>query len=119
MEPVRWGIIGTARIGIDLVIPAMQQADNCEIVAIGSRNLETAKEAASKLGIPKAYGSYEELLADPDIEAVYNPLPNHLARSAGQSRPPRPASMCFAKSRSRWTPPRRKPCSTSAIAPAC
>ncbi len=78
MEPVRWGIISTARIGIDLVIPAMRQADNCEIVAIASRNLETARRAASKLGIPKAYGSYEELLADPDIEAVYNPLPNHL-----------------------------------------
>ena len=78
MVPVRWGIISTAKIGLDLVIPAMQQADNCEIVAIGSRNLEAAQKAAAELGIPKAYGSYEELLADPDIEAVYNPLPNHL-----------------------------------------
>ena len=78
MEPVRWGIISTAKIGVEKVIPAMQQTENCDIVAIGSRALENAQRTASELGIPRAYGSYEELLADPGVEAVYNPLPNHL-----------------------------------------
>jgi predicted dehydrogenase len=78
MEPVTWGIISTARIGIEKVIPAMQRSPLCRIAAIASRDRETARRAAEKLGIPMAYGSYEELLADPAIEAVYNPLPNHL-----------------------------------------
>ena len=56
----------------------MQRAHHCDIVAIASRDLSKAREAAESLGISKAYGSYEELLADPEIEAVYNPLPNHL-----------------------------------------
>lgn len=78
MDKVRWGILSTADIGLKKVIPAMQQGQYCEIAAIASRNLETARAEAAKLGIPKAYGSYEELLADPEIEAVYNPMPNHL-----------------------------------------
>ncbi|MBP85556.1 MAG: NAD-binding protein [Planctomycetaceae bacterium] len=78
MSQVRWGIISTAKIGTEKVIPAMQKAEQCDIVAISSRSLESAKAAAEQLGIPKAYGSYEELLADPDIDAIYNPLPNHL-----------------------------------------
>ncbi|QDU78582.1 Glucose--fructose oxidoreductase precursor [Polystyrenella longa] len=78
MNKVRWGILSTAKIGTVKVIPAMQQGEFCEIAAIASRNLETAKYAATDLGIPKAYGSYEELLDDPDIDAIYNPLPNHL-----------------------------------------
>ena len=78
MKPVRWGILSTAKIGIQKVIPAMQRAEHCDVVAIASRNLDKAREAAADLGIRKAYGSYDELLADPDIEAVYNPLPNHL-----------------------------------------
>jgi len=78
MKPVRWGVLSTARIGLQKVIPAMQRAHHCDIVAIASRDLSKAREAAESLGIPKAYGSYEELLADPEIEAVYNPLPNHL-----------------------------------------
>ncbi len=77
-RPVRWGILSTAKIGLEKVIPAMQRADSCEIVGIASRRLGPARRAAAKLGIPRAYGSYDELLADPDIEAVYNPLPNHL-----------------------------------------
>jgi predicted dehydrogenase len=56
----------------------MQEGKLCDIRAMASRNLESAKRVAADLGIPKAYGSYEELLADPEIEAVYNPLPNHL-----------------------------------------
>jgi predicted dehydrogenase len=78
MNKVRWGVLSTAKIGVDKVIPAMQQGDYCEIVAIASRDQKKAQDAAERLNIPKAYGSYEELLADPDIEALYNPLPNHL-----------------------------------------
>ncbi|MDH7486851.1 MAG: Gfo/Idh/MocA family oxidoreductase [Anaerolineae bacterium] len=78
MSKVRWGILSTAAIGIYKVIPAMQQGKHCEIVGIASRELAKAQAAAQRLGIPKAYGSYEALLADPDIEAVYIPLPNHL-----------------------------------------
>jgi predicted dehydrogenase len=75
---VRWGVLGAARIATKKVIPGMQKGEWCEISAIASRDLSKAKAAASELGIPKAYGSYEELLQDPEIEAVYNPLPNQL-----------------------------------------
>ena len=77
-DPVRWGVLGAAQIALQKVIPAMQQGSAATILAIASRDLRKAKEAAAQLGIPRAYGSYEELLADPDIEAFYNPLPNHL-----------------------------------------
>jgi predicted dehydrogenase len=76
--PVRWGIISTALIGTDKVIPGLLKSKELEVRAIASRSLPTAKKFARKLGIPVAYGSYEELLDDPEIEAVYNPLPNHL-----------------------------------------
>ena len=78
MKPVRWGILSTAKIGLLKVIPAMQRSDSCDIVAIASRDATKARTAADSLGIAKAYGTYEELLTDPDIEAIYNPLPNHL-----------------------------------------
>jgi predicted dehydrogenase len=78
MKKVKWGIISTANIGVAKVIPGMLKSQNLEVVAISSRNLKTAQAWAKKLGIPKAYGSYEEMLNDPEIEAVYNPLPNHL-----------------------------------------
>ncbi len=78
MDRVRWGVLSTAKIGTEKVIPAMQRADNCIIAAIASRTLEAAEAEAARLGIQKAYGSYEALLADPDIDAIYNPLPNHL-----------------------------------------
>jgi predicted dehydrogenase len=78
MEPVRFGVISTAKIGIQKVIPAMQQSQHCRIVAIASRDPSRAEAAAAALGIPKAYGSYAELIGDREIEAVYNPLPNHL-----------------------------------------
>jgi predicted dehydrogenase len=70
--------MGTARIAIEKVIPAMQRSAHCRIVAIASRDLARAETAAASLGIPRAYGSYDALLNDPEIEAVYNPLPNHL-----------------------------------------
>ena len=75
---VRWGVLGVALIATRKVIPAMQKGAWSEVAGIGSRDLDKANRAAADLGIPKAYGSYEELLADPDIDAVYNPLPNHL-----------------------------------------
>ena len=78
LDKVRWGILGTANIAVKKVIPAMQQSSWCEIAAIASRDLTKAREAAEKLQIPQAYRSYEELLADDSIEAIYNPLPNHL-----------------------------------------
>ncbi len=77
-KKIRWGVLSTANIGIKKVIPGMQQGQYTSIAAIASRNLAKAQEAAATLGIPTAYGSYEELLADPNIDAVYNPLPNHL-----------------------------------------
>ncbi len=78
MAKIYWGILSTAKIGLQKVIPGMQKGKYSEIAAIASRNLDNAKQAAQSLGIPKAYGSYEELLADKEIDAIYNPLPNHL-----------------------------------------
>jgi len=78
MKKVRWGVLSTARIGTETVIPAVQLGEHCQVIAIASRSLEKAQVAASQLSIPKAYGSYENLLADPEIDAVYIPLPNHL-----------------------------------------
>jgi predicted dehydrogenase len=74
---VRWGVLGAANIALKKVIPGMQKS-SCKVVAIASRDLQRARQAADQLGIPKAYGSYEELLDDGEIEAVYNPLPNHM-----------------------------------------
>ena len=73
---LRWGVLSTAAIGLKKVIPAMQQGQYTSVAAIASRDLAKAQEAATAHGIPTAYGSYEELLADPNIDAVYNPLPN-------------------------------------------
>ena len=73
---IRWGVISTARIGRVRVIPAIQQSSNGRVVAIASRNLETAQAVAGELNIPTAYGSYEALLNDPNVDAIYNPLPN-------------------------------------------
>jgi len=76
MKKVRWGILSTARIGVAKVIPAMQKGGLTEVVALASRSAEKARAAADGLGIARAYGTYEELLADPDVDAIYNPLPN-------------------------------------------
>lgn len=78
MNKLRWGVLSTAKIGVGKVIPAMQRSQLCSIDAIASREAERGREVAGRLGIARAYGSYEELLADPNIDAVYNPLPNHL-----------------------------------------
>jgi len=78
MRMVVWGVLSTARIAREKVIPALQRSPLCEVRAIASRSLSSARETAERLGIPRAYGSYRELLEDPEIEAVYNPVPNHL-----------------------------------------
>jgi len=77
-KKIRWGVLGVADIAVKKIIPAMQQGESCEIVAIASRDLAKARAAAQQLGIPSAYGSYEELLADPNVDAIFNPLPNDL-----------------------------------------
>jgi predicted dehydrogenase len=77
-DPVRWGILGSADIAIKKVIPAMQASELSRVEAIASRSLSRAQSTADMLGIERAHGSYEDLLADPEIEAVYIPLPNHL-----------------------------------------
>ena len=74
---LRWGIVSTANIGVRKVIPATQKAERCEVVAIASRDGERAARVAGELGIPRAREGYEALLADPDVDAVYIPLPNH------------------------------------------
>ncbi|MBC8076214.1 MAG: Gfo/Idh/MocA family oxidoreductase, partial [Chloroflexales bacterium] len=78
MRKVRWGVLSTAAIGTEKVLPAMQRGAYSVITAIASRDRQKAESAAAHLGIPTVYGSYEELLADPNIDAIYNPLPNHL-----------------------------------------
>ncbi|MFD2610940.1 Gfo/Idh/MocA family protein [Paenibacillus gansuensis] len=75
---LRWGVIGCAGIAVNSVIPGIRQSATGEVTAIASRGLQKAEETAAKLDIPKAYGSYEELIEDPNIDAVYIPLPNHL-----------------------------------------
>jgi predicted dehydrogenase len=78
MKKVVWGVLSTAHIGMARVIPALQRSLWCEVRAIASRSGESARAAAARFGIPRAYDSYEALLTDPEIEAIYNPLPNHL-----------------------------------------
>ena len=116
-KKVRWGILSTASIGVRKVIPAMQQGQLTTVAAIASRDLAKARAGAAELNIPTAYGSYEELLADPNIDAIYNPLPNQLhvpwtikAAEAGKHvLCEKPLSMNVAEA---------KPCSPSAPAPA-
>jgi predicted dehydrogenase len=104
MKPVRWGVLSTARIGIEKVVPAMRASASVDLAAIASRSLPAAAAAAARLGIPTAHGSYEALLADPSIEAVYIPLPNHLhvpytlaaARAGKHVLCEKPMAMCAA-----------------------
>ena len=78
MQKIRWGILSTANIGLKKVIPAMQRGSYSAVTAIASRDLDTAQAAAQELGIATAHGSYEALLQDDEVDAIYNPLPNHL-----------------------------------------
>ena len=77
-DKVRWGVLGAARIATQKVIPAMQRGEWSQVAGIASRDIEKARRTGAQLQVPKAYGAYEELLADPEIEAIYIPLPNHL-----------------------------------------
>ena len=74
MKPIVWGVLGAARIALERVIPAMRSSESCDVRAIASRDAGRAAEAAEAMDVPRSCGSYEELLADPAIEAVYNPL---------------------------------------------
>jgi predicted dehydrogenase len=78
MSELRWGILSTADIGVRKVIRPTQAAPRCRVVALASREANRAMFAAQQLGIPRSYGSYEALLRDPEVDAIYNPLPNHL-----------------------------------------
>ncbi len=78
MPKLRWGVLGVAGIAVKKVLPAMKHCTRAELTAIASRSLERAQDAATRFGMPHAYGSYEELLANPDVDVIYNPLPNHL-----------------------------------------
>src|SRR5262249_21456926 len=78
MEKVRWGILSTSNFAQTKVIPALLKCEHVEVAAIASRDRDRAHEVAGRFGVPKAYGSYEELLADPEIDVIYNPAPNHL-----------------------------------------
>ena len=78
MDKVKWGVLGTANIAKGQTIPGMQRAGNCELYAIAGRSMEKASQFKDEFGFKKAYGSYEELLQDPDVQAVYIPLPNNL-----------------------------------------
>ena len=75
---LRWGVLGTARIALDKVIPGIRRSPSSTLAAIASRDLVRAGQAAARAGIPRAHGRYEALLADPEVDAIYNPLPNHL-----------------------------------------
>ena len=97
MKKIRWGILSTARIGTEKVIPAMQRGACCEVTAIASRDLQRARQAASRLGIPKAYGSYDELLRDADIDASTILFPT-TCTFRFRSRRSRQASTCCARS---------------------
>ena len=78
MDELRWGILSTAAIGRRKVVPAIQAARRCRVVAVGSRDAKSGRAYADQLGIPTAHDSYEAVLADPEVDAVYIPLPNHL-----------------------------------------
>lgn len=78
MSQLRWGILSTAKIGLEKVIPALQRSQHGKVIALASRDPNRATAAAKELGIANAHGSYEALLADPNVDAIYNPLPNHL-----------------------------------------
>ena len=78
MKKIRWGILGAAKIAREQVIPAMKKSESTELVAIASKDLRKAHSLGKKFNIPKIYNKYEDLIKDPNIDAVYNPLPNHL-----------------------------------------
>ena len=100
MRKLRFGVLGTAKIAREKVVPPMRQAARCEVVAIASREEATARQAAAALGIPTAYGSYEALLADPGGRGGLQSRCPTTSTCPGRCARPRPASTCCARSRS-------------------
>ncbi len=78
MTNINWGVLGTAGIAKGATIPGMLKADNCRLYAIAGRKIEKAEAFKCEFGFEKAYGSYDEMLADANVQAVYIPLPNHI-----------------------------------------
>src|SRR5438105_15484087 len=91
-DRIRWGVISTSNIARQAVIPAIQSSRNGTVLGVASRDKAKAREYADSVKIERFYGSYEELLADPDIDAVYNPLPNdgHVPWSIAAARAGKP-----------------------------
>ena len=106
MRTIKWGLLGTAYIFERDTAEGMKQAENCELYAVAGRSMKKAEAFQEKYGFQKAYGSYEELLADPQVEAVYIPLPNTM-HYEWTIKALRPGSMFCVKSR--WRPRSRKP----------
>src|SRR5579862_5530531 len=102
-KKVKWGILSAASIARRRAVPGMLQCELAEVAAVASRSLGKAQQFARELSIPKAYGSYEELINDPEIEAIYNPLPI-ICMWSGRYARPAGVSMYFAKNRwrGRW-----------------
>ena len=80
---INWGIVSTAKIGWEYLIPAIHRSKNSKVIALASRNISKARSLSKKMKIPKCYGSYRELYQDPEIDIIYNPLPNHLHIKTG------------------------------------
>ena len=78
MKKISWGILSTSKFAIRATIPATQKSKYSQVIAIASRDIDRARTVAAQLGIPKTFGSYEALLSDPEIDAIYIPVPNHL-----------------------------------------
>ena len=100
---VRWGVLGCARVACKAMIPGIQGSCNARVVALGSRSLDKACTVAADFSIERSYGSYLGVLEDPEVDAVYIPLPTPCTRS-GPSGPPSMANRCFATSRWPETP---------------
>ena len=105
MRKIHWGVLGTAGIAKGQTIPGMLEAENCHLYAIAGRSMEKAQAFQREFGFEKVYDSYDALLADPQVEAVYIPFPMNCTAN-GQPLPFGPVSMCCAKSL--WHPPRQK-----------
>ena len=78
MTVIRWEILSSSIFDVEHIVPALLQCEGLELCAISSRSADTAQQLAAKFAIPRAYSSYQELIDDPEIDVVYNPLPNHL-----------------------------------------
>ena len=106
MPPLRIGTLGAARIAPAAIVRPAREVDEVEVAAVAARDRARAEKFATKHGIPKVHGTYDALLGDPDIDAIYNPLPNGLHAEWTDAGARTRASTCCARSRSPPTPPR-------------